>query len=201
MKKFQLKDIPRNINLPRDYVLQTFSNNNPFFAAPYPRFERELLNTKFDFDVYMSKYGKNLQRGFCWSLEKKIEYIQALFRGLRFPDWHLIRKENAGGEIVYQVIDGKQRISTILEFMRGEFSVEFYLAEETENFFYSDLDKDDIMAFKNAILRSQPCSIATYMGDLEVSLEIPDYYKREWFRFVSFTGEPQDEKHLKSLYE
>lgn len=75
-----------------------------------------------DWDVKLSN-GKALQRDFCWTKEQKNELIISLLKKIKIPVFTFI----IGGEndSILRVVDGKQRLSTLLDFYNGKFPVCF----------------------------------------------------------------------------
>ena len=141
---------------------------------------------KIDFDVYLPSIGKNLQREFVWTLAQKQELIFSLLKGIKLPNIACIvdRRNN-----IVQVIDGKQRLSTLIAFVAGEFSI---MVDGVE-YFYKDLPAD----CKEVINYPALYADAIYTrGDLN---PISDMDKINWFMQINFSGTPQDLAHLESL--
>jgi len=95
-------------------------------------------------------------------------------------------KEDMKG--VYQVIDGKQRLSTMLEFYRNKFTL---LIDEVE-FYFKDLPED----YQNVI---SGFMFPYYIVNEDFGNEFTDEDKINWFRYINFAGIPQDSEHIKSL--
>ena len=62
------------------------------------------------------------QRGKVWTLYQKQLLIDSLIRGIDSPKIYFDVKPD-GEEDKYEVVDGQQRISTIIEFLEGEFKL------------------------------------------------------------------------------
>lgn len=153
-------------------------------------------NDHIDWDVYLPTKKKNLQRGFVWNKFQKEQLILSILKGVRIPPIIAIqyREHETGGQsrlerkTTYQIIDGKQRFSTILSFAKGEFSIEW----EGYDYFINDLDEWG----QRAILLMMPT--------FDVAYEYPDALisdddKIAWFEMINFAGTPQDIEHLKHL--
>ena len=147
-----------------------------------------------DFDVYLPSKGMNLQRPLCWTLMQKQQLILSIIKENPIPKISVIQQtfsRDANGQkdkVVYEIIDGKQRLNAIMDFLKNKFAVE---VKETL-YFFSDLDE---------ILQ---CDLNRYSprGDVAYSYydnPIPDNEKIAWFEQINFTGTPQDEQHLKNL--
>lgn len=86
--------------------------------------------TKKDFSVYelFRKYKKqqlilevNFQRNAVWGYKQKCELIESIFMGLPLPIFYFKQQNNS----TYVVVDGKQRLSTLFEFLNNGFSLKY----------------------------------------------------------------------------
>lgn len=146
---------------------------------------------KLDFDVYLPTKGFNLQRDFVWTELQKQEFILSLLKENPIPKISLIQKktkQSGTEETIYQVIDGKQRLSTYLEFGKNE----FHIIVDNKPFFYKDLDE----------LAKYFYDTYSFYGDLAYEYDdapITDDEKIKWFMQVNFAGTPQDKEHFDKL--
>jgi hypothetical protein len=69
------------------------------------------------------------QRKPVWTEKQKSLLIDTILRELPIPEIYIQRKTTAEGETEYIVVDGQQRIRSILEFINGDFSI---IEEEDE---------------------------------------------------------------------
>lgn len=74
------------------------------------------------------------QRNVIWDKAKKTAFVESLFMGIIIPPVYVVEipGDNILEENTYEVVDGKQRLSTINEFIKGtlvlqEKSLEYYL--------------------------------------------------------------------------
>lgn len=90
-----------------------------------PLFE-SIRVTKKDFSVFelYRKYQKNqlvlevdFQRKNVWTFKQKCELIESILMGLPLPIFYFKQQNNA----TYVVVDGKQRLSTLFEFLDNGF--------------------------------------------------------------------------------
>ena len=96
------------------------------------------------------------QRKFVWSLKTASRLIESFLLGLPVPQIFLYREEDTQGLLV---VDGQQRLKTILFFFDGKFDDgrDFYLRsvnEKWEGKKYSDLTEPDKRRLKDSILRT-----------------------------------------------
>ena len=154
---------------------------------------RDILNEKYnieiDWDVWLSTKNMNLQRGFVWNLEQKRELIYSIFKGLQLPPLCVIQLRTNKDKTIYKIIDGKQRLSTILSFVKNEFSI---IWNEKE-YFYKDLD----WSIQRELLGHG--LFRTNIGYEYEDKLISDNDKIKWFEMINFAGTPQDKEHLENL--
>jgi len=137
------------------------------------------------------------QRKSVWSISDRRLLIQSLLEGVPLPSVYLFIRIGRGGSPVYDVIDGKQRLETILWFLhRGPLSesgdrllVKLILDDERrpELLTWSDLRKAD----RNKILTTR---IPTIEVDGDLS-EIINLFVR-----INSTGrhlDPQEKRHAR----
>lgn len=139
-----------------------------------------------DFDVFLPSIGKNLQRELVWTLLQKQELIMSILKDIKLPTMAFIETD----EKAYQIIDGKQRLSAWIGFVKGEFPIEC----DGKEFFYDDLDKGCQFEI----------SMKYIVADVAYSDEdkpISDEYKIQWFKLINFSGTPQDKSHMDFLEE
>jgi len=154
----------------------------------------ERYNTKLDFDVYLPTKGKNLQRPFCWTLQQKSELIISVLKGIKLPPLSIIiddlSEANKADGKVYRVIDGKQRLSTLISFFKGEFPLTF----EGVDYYFSELDEWGQRAISYLSIHADFAYEYSASGD-----PISDDEKIAWFEMINFAGTPQDIEHLNNL--
>ena len=63
------------------------------------------------------------QRRSVWSTRDRRFFLDTIFRGYPSPSIFLFKATKESGSISYQVVDGKQRLETILMFYRGQLAV------------------------------------------------------------------------------
>jgi hypothetical protein len=143
-----------------------------------------------DWQVYLPTKKKYLQRELVWNLEQQRELIWSMLIGRHIPHCaiiNMVNKENTNQDI-YQVIDGKQRLSSIFSFIDNEFTLEIDYVE----YYFDELPED----YQRAILNYQ---FRYYIINEPWDTPITDDQKIEWFKFINFAGTPQDKEHLESL--
>ena len=144
---------------------------------------------KFDFDVYLPSKEMNLQRPLVWTLFQKQQFIESILKGCPIPKITVIRHEFDKTNSVYQVIDGKQRLSTYLAYLDNEFPIVF----EDNEYYFKDLGND--LQYEVAYRFYFHADVAYSYWDTPIS----DEDKITWFNQINFAGTPQDMEHMKKL--
>lgn len=139
-----------------------------------------------DFDVYLPTYGRNLQREYVWNITQQRALIESVFLERKIPPIAVMSVMNDKDEPdTLQVIDGKQRLITLIRFYENMFDVEI----DGEYYFYSDLTEDWQQQIK--LLKIQGYIAYDWHDDKRT-----DEDKLNWFKLINFAGTPQDKNHL-----
>ena len=139
-----------------------------------------IREVKFDMDVYLPTRGINLQRGYIWTKIQKRSLIESILIRRHIPPISAIYNDSN----VYEVIDGKQRLGAILDFIDNKFTYCEYVYSELPEAYYKQFNR-----FQVRVNRLLP----------PPGIPITDQEKIEWFRFINFAGTPQDLKHFAKL--
>ena len=160
----------------------------------------ERSKIEIDFNVFLptirnkktGQLGINLQREFCWTLEEKQELIISIIKGIKLPPLAIISyiddSDRCNQKHVYKIIDGKQRLSTIISFINNEFPI---IVEGIE-FFYKDFDNITLNEFNKT-------PISGFMAVSYYDKPIPDKAIYDWFVMLNFAGKKVDKEHLENF--
>jgi hypothetical protein len=173
----------------KDLNIPELNLTNPLYFGNLQSF---LRNYEIDFDVYLPSKGVNLQRGLVWTELQKQELIFSVFKqkfgsfnGVRLvPPFHAVRIDDKS----FQIIDGKQRLTTLISFYNGEFPIVF----GGKSYFYNDLSEQ----LQNAIRGFNVELIIKYHYEDD---PVTDEHKIEWFELINYSGTPQEKEHLDKL--
>lgn len=154
-------------------------------------------NDIIDFDVFLPTINKNLQRPLCWGLMQKQALILSVFRETYIPPIcciHIKKPGSINEPTTIQVIDGKQRLSTMLAYFNNEFPIEV----NGQTYYFKDLS----IELQKLYARFRPTVNVAYSytyADGDTTAFIADQSKLDWFELINFAGTPQDIEHLNSL--
>ena len=187
--KFTAKDIKEinsellniKVHCNKGVVLDPFLINNLVDDRP---------RKQYDFDIYLPKYGVNLQRPYVWEDYQQSEYIISILQERPLDNIIVIQHEPDEGKIVMQIVDGKQRLTTIQKFLLGEIPVII----NNKKVWWSDFDEDAKRYFKSRLSCITAVVYYTYDDD-----NLTDDDKIRLFNFYNFAGTPQTEEHKNML--
>ena len=147
-------------------------------------------NVKIDFDVYLPTKQMNLQREFVWNIDQKRELIWSILMNRNIPRMAMMNvlpnKSDIDG--VYQVIDGKQRLSAMIDFYMNKYT----LIVANKEYLFNELPID----YQNVI---KGYHFAYYIAHEPYGKPFSDKDKIDWFIYINFAGTPQDKAHFEAL--
>lgn len=177
----------------RDFFQPKYKHsiNQGMSFYPFDDLLKGSYNITIDFDVFLPKYGMNLQRGLVWTQTQKEQLILSMLRGMTLSSFVIVQHRSGAGDknATIKVVDGKQRITTIFSFIKNEFSV---LINGNEVFF-----RDLHPYCQRDITNPSYCR-----WDIHYSYEdtpITDDTLIQLFEQVNFLGTPQDVDHLEKI--
>lgn len=149
-----------------------------------------LAEQNIDWDVFLPTKGFNLQRDLVWSTQQKQELIWSVIYDRHIPHCAIINciDPNDGTKDIYQIIDGKQRLSTLIDFYNNRFP----LIIDNNLYFFKNLPQDYQLEIAHHNIRY-------YVVYEQHENPIPDEQKISWFKFINFAGTPQDKEHFNKL--
>lgn len=144
----------------------------------------------WDFEVFLPTKGINLQRDLVWTVEQKSALILTILRDQKIPPIVVIQNEkDEDRKYNWQVIDGKQRMTTLFGYLKNEFAIVY----EGIEYFFKDLPED----CQKQILNYNGITV-----DVHYSYDddpITDQTKIDLFEEINWLGTPQDINHLNNL--
>ena len=163
------------------------NSNNLYFSRL-----KDLHRKNIDLDVYLPTKKTNLQRELVWTIEQKRELIWSILIERSIPHisvMSIIDDEKSGvGDDIIQIIDGKQRLSSMIDFIADKFTIIL----EGKEYLYSELPED----YQRVIGGYEIMCVMVYD---QFERRIVDTDKIEWFKRINYFGTPQEMSHLETL--
>ena len=150
------------------------------------------LNSRvsYDFNVLLPTYGNNLQRDLVWTLFQKQQLIVSLLMGRTIPKCVIVETDDRKKR---EVIDGKQRLTTLISFVNNEFPIIY----EGVEYFLKDFPEYMVAEIMGYIITADV--YYSYGTDSSDEDFICDDAKIDLFARVNFSGTPQDESHISNI--
>lgn len=130
------------------------------------------------------------QRGLVWTLDQKRDYILALFNGRATIEPTIAEYYQDDYKYhIMEVIDGKQRLTTVFDFINNKFSI---IVDETEVYFRNLIEKDQRFLIKHDVKETRIMS-------RDISKEIPIKDILDIFIEINEKGTKMSDDHLKKI--
>lgn len=101
-------------------------DNNSLYPAEV-KIQRDMYSVrelKTDFEDNMLVLAPDFQREFVWKLKQKSELIESILMGIPLPMIYFFEGDNG----VIQVVDGKQRLTSLFQFLNNEYPLSYSLS-------------------------------------------------------------------------
>ncbi|XOB63047.1 DUF262 domain-containing protein [Campylobacterota bacterium DY0563] len=105
-------------------------------------------------EIYQKESSKkiildpNYQRREIWTSDKKVAFVESLYMNIMIPPIYVVEipGDNLLSEYKYEVVDGKQRLSTIIDFINNKFKLQEkfleYFGDLYNNKSFSEIQKE-----------------------------------------------------------
>jgi uncharacterized protein with ParB-like and HNH nuclease domain len=146
-----------------------------------------IRHTNIDLDVFLPTRNKYLQREYVWNNHQQSTFIESILIGRFIPSISVVCMTNEYLQDVYQIIDGRQRVETILKFVKNEISIIL----DGNKIYFNDLPKE----YQNEIL------FYTFKMNIiyDSKVVVTDDLKISWFKFLNFAGTQVELEHINNL--
>lgn len=165
---------------PIDDNLDTnISENQDVRLDYYNSTVENLLSKQYGFGI---DFNPDYQRGYVWEQKDKELLLDSIFKNIdigKFVLIHLSDDEWMKRGVGYEILDGKQRLSTLIEFYENKLSY--------KGKYYNDLSKKDKRVFKN------------HKTDIAEVRETDKKMILKYFLMLNRTGKSMDELHLSEV--
>ena len=185
-KANSIYSIPKTIHVNRDIIL----DSRLFYALSDYDPEKDYI---YDFDVFLPKYGINLQRDYVWEHCQQNEFILSILLEKPIESVVVVQHNNydlSKRNTTNYVIDGKQRLLTIKKFVNNEFPVSI----NGKEVYFKDFSDELRLFFKSRV--NYITATVYYSYD---DIPVTDDMKIVLFNYFNFTGTPQTEAHKNKL--
>ena len=127
------------------------------------------------------------QREYVWQQAQQQALMHSLFNDLPIGAISLIEKKVMGTGAYIEIVDGKQRITTIFAFCNNEFAYHDKITDKA--YFLRDLSVPVRTMFKNNVT----FAVNTLQSDMT------ELQKYEYFYAINFAGMPQSDEHRRFI--
>lgn len=119
------------------------------------------------------------QRSLVWERARKTNLIESLILSYPVPQVYarrIVGKENKKGDSIYFILDGKQRLSTIKEFLNDEFAL---TQLQPVTYFDDELDKEVTLDITNKKFSELPDGLRDLLNTVTFSIVYFDNLTKE----------------------
>lgn len=124
-------------------------------------------------------FSPEYQRELVWTHEQKERLLDTIFAEGNIGTLAFNHLPFKSGAASYEIVDGKQRLTTIVDFFQDQFTY--------KGFYFSDLSRHDQNVFENL-------SVQTYQMENATRREV-----YELFLLINRRGTPVDEEHIEKV--
>ena len=130
----------------------------------------------------------NYQRREVWKDDKKIAFVESLYMNIMIPPIYVVEipGENVLSENKYEVVDGKQRLSTIIGFIKNEFKLQGKYLE-----YYGDLySNKNFSEIKDLFSENTNEMLSSVLDIYVITANSPEFTKYDIFARLNKGAEP-----------
>ena len=157
-------------------------------------------------EIYQKIQSKKLildpdyQRNIVWKTDKKVAFIESLYMGILIPPIYVV--EIPGESILdgasYEVVDGKQRLTTILSFVENK----FYLNPKVLEYYKDMFAGKRFLEIQNAYPELTNAMLSSVLDIYVITANSPDFTKYDIFSRLNKGSEPLKVNEIrKAIYQ
>lgn len=166
----------RPYSITENATLSKNRNNRIWFTQ---RNIESLLHMYYSFGIDMNP---EYQRGYVWGAKDKELLIDSIFQNIEIGKFAVVHKNNDINGPLYEILDGKQRLTTLVEFYENRFAY--------NGFYFKDLNGVD----KNNFLNFDISLAEIDRNDIDNQKVILEYFLR-----LNRAGKTTDTEHLSKI--
>jgi len=165
-----------------------YGNAKPTNFHQEENYRLKMLNSSVSSLIHMVlnshsgvEFNVDYQRDYVWTIDDKIALIDSVFNNIDIGKFVLVQCDLSVDGKLYEIIDGKQRLSTLTDFYCDQFKYNGY--------YYSELSNSDKNKFEEHSVSYGYLENPTKKAILETFIK------------VNTTGKIMDKKHIDSVKE
>ncbi len=140
------------------------------------------------------------QRNIVWKVDKKVAFIESLYMGILIPPIYVV--EIPGESILdgasYEVVDGKQRLTTILSFVEDK----FYLNQKVLEYYKDMFAGKRFSEIQRAYPELTNAMLSSVLDIYVITANSPDFTKYDIFSRLNKGSEPLKVNEIrKAIYQ
>ncbi|MBQ7923181.1 MAG: DUF262 domain-containing protein [Clostridia bacterium] len=157
-------------------------------------------------EIYQKVKDKKLildpyyQRNIVWKADKKVAFIESLYMGIIIPPIYVVEcpGENILEGTTYEVVDGKQRLTTILEFIKNEFT----LTEKSLEYFKDCFSNKKFAQIQEEYPEETNEMLSSVLDIYVITANSPEFTKYDIFSRLNKGSEPLKVNEIrKAVYQ
>lgn len=140
------------------------------------------------------------QRNVVWKMDKKVSFIESLYMGIIIPPIYVV--EIPGESLLkgasYEVVDGKQRLSTIMGFIQDE----FYLSPKYLEYYQDCFSNKKFSEIQESYSESTNAMLSSVLDIYVITANSPEFTKYDIFSRLNKGSEPLKVNEIrKAIYQ
>ncbi len=157
-------------------------------------------------EIYQKVQAKKLvldpdyQRNQIWKLDKKTAFIESLYMGILIPPIYVVEipGENILDGATYEVVDGKQRLTTILDFIENKFA----LANKSLEYYKDWFENKKFAQIQSEYTELTNTMLSSVLDIYVITSNSPEFTKYDIFSRLNKGSEPLKVNEIrKAIYQ
>ena len=157
-------------------------------------------------EIYQKVQSKKLvldpdyQRNPIWKLDKKTAFIESLYMGILIPPIYVVEipSENILDGASYEVVDGKQRLTTVLDFIENK----FYLGAKALEYFTDWFANKKFSQIQAEYQELTNTMLSSVLDIYVITANSPEFTKYDIFSRLNKGSEPLKVNEIrKAIYQ